>query len=250
MKTQRQTNSLDYVSNLTRAINFDSFDEINDLLVIIPCYNEAKNIEKTIEELLNNGAYHFLIIDDCSNDDIVQICKKHKWNYISNETNLGLSKSMRKGIEYAINHNYRYVVQFDGDGQHDASDIAKMFFFAKKGYDIVTSSRYNSNNETLTNNKKIAHSILSFLFFLKAHMHITDPTCGMRMYNWNAMDVYLNNKKLEVEISSIAYMIKKYKMKLIEVPTHVYMRKDGKSYLDTTNSKLKYMLKQIFKLIF
>lgn len=247
----QQTNSLDYISNLTKAIDFNSFDSMDDLLVIIPCYNEAKNIEQTVNDLLKFGKYHFLIIDDCSDDDTVNICQKNKWNYIRNEHNLGLSKSFRKGVQYAIDNKYKYVVQFDGDGQHNAEDIAKLFFFVKKGYDIITTSRYNSPNETLTANKKIAHRMLTNLFFLKTGQRITDPTCGMRMYNWNAMEVYVNNKKLEVEISSIAYMIKHHKMKSIEVPTYVYQRKYGESYLLSKNKKIiAYMLKQIFKLIF
>lgn len=248
---QHLTSNLDYISNLTKTIDFNSFEKIDDLLVIIPAYNEAENLETTIKYLLSFGKYKFIIIDDCSTDNTESICQKNGWNYIRNQSNLGLSRSFRKGVKYAIDNGFKYVVQYDGDGQHNADDIAKLYFFAKKGYDIITTSRYNTPNETLTSNKKVAHWILNNLFFIKTRQKITDPTCGFRMYNWNAMEIYLQNEKMEVEISSIAKMIKRYKLKMLEAPTYVFQRKYGESYLLKKNSKImRYMLKQIFKLIF
>ncbi len=206
---QKTTNSFNLISNLTKAIDFNHFDCIDELLVIIPCYNEAKNIEQTIDELLKQGKYNFLIVDDGSTDEIVKICEAHQWNYLSNDKNLGLSKSFRVGVEYAIEHNYKYVIEFDGDGQFNAIDIPKLFFFAKKGYDIVTSSRFNTEDENNKFKKKLSDKLLNTLFLLKTHNKITDATCRMRLYNWSAMEVYVQHPRLEVEAASIAYMVRK-----------------------------------------
>ncbi len=88
-------------------------------------------------------------------------------------------------MEYAIRNNYKYVLEFDGDSQYNAADIGKLFFFALKGYDIVTSSRFISNDTDteITNKKKPLQKLLNTLFFMKTRNHITDPTCSLRMYN-------------------------------------------------------------------
>ncbi len=249
MKNQKTTNSFNLVSNLTKAVDFNHFDSIAELLVIIPCYNEAKNIEQTVAELLKQGDYNFLIVDDASTDEIKSICEAHQWNYISNEKNIGLSKSFRVGVQYAIEHDYKYVLEFDGDGQFNAADIAKLFFFAKKGYDIVTSSRFNNETEHTKFEKKLSDKILNTLFLMKTHNKITDPTCRMRLYNWTAMEVYLKHPRLEVEISSIAYMVRRYKMKIIEIPTYVYNRQHHEDATKKKKHPFGYTIRQIAKLM-
>lgn len=87
------------------------------------------------------------------------------------------------GVDYAIKNNYKYVVQYDGDGQHNASDIKKLLFLANKGYDIVSTTRYYNDSNTLDNKKILAHKLLRTLFYIKTRERISDPTCGMRLYN-------------------------------------------------------------------
>lgn len=58
---------------------------------------------------------------------------------------------------------------------------------------------------------------------------IHDPTCGLRMYNRRFMKYYVKYKKFEVEPSTIAYSIRKLKIKIKEVPTVVYERTAGES---------------------
>lgn len=79
-----------------------------------------------------------------------------------NETNLGLSKSFRKGVQYAVENGFKYVIQYDGDGQHNAKDIITMIVFAQKGYDLILTSRYYSMHN-LTRKKVLAHKLLRFV---------------------------------------------------------------------------------------
>lgn len=232
-------------SQMTNAIN----DVTSDVLVIIPAYNEAKNLEKAVKNLINETNLDFIIIDDCSTDDTSKIIEKHHWNHIINSKNLGLSKSFVEGIKFAQKNGYKYVVQYDGDGQHNPSDILKMIWYATKGYDIIVSSRYYSKNE-LTNAKKTAHKILNFLFKLKTHQKITDATCGLRLYNWLVMDEFLKNNKMEVEPAAIAYVTKKRNLKIKEVDTITFNREFGEGSFNKKSKIIKYMTKQIFKLIF
>lgn len=238
----------------TSLIDLKNSEPLNDVtladvLVIIPCFNEELNIEKTIARLLRKYPYHFLIVDDCSSDKSLELIQKNKWNHIHNEQNLGLSKSFRVGVKYALDNNYKYVIQYDGDGQHNAEDIESMIIFAKKGYDLVLTSRYYSINQ-IESQKVIAHSLLKFLIYIRTWQVITDPTCGLRLYNWTAMQNYMDNKRLEVEPSGICYLIAKKKLKMKELPTVVFNRENGESLFGSKKHIIKYMFKQTLGIIF
>ena len=51
-------------------------------LILVPAYNEAENIEKTIKDIENNTKSDYVIIDDCSRDNTYEICKKNGYNVI------------------------------------------------------------------------------------------------------------------------------------------------------------------------
>lgn len=242
----KNTLNLSRALDPTKALDLKILDEV---LVIIPCYNEQDNIEKSVHNLVQDYHYNFIVIDDCSSDNSLAIIKKHQWNYIHNDVNLGLSKSFRKGVQYALEHGYKYVIQYDGDGQHNAKDIINMIVFAQKGYDLVLTSRYYSMHN-LTRKKVLAHKLLRFVVWLRTHEKITDPTCGLRLFNWIAMQYYVNNPKLEVEPSTIAYLLARKKLKMKEVQTTVFRREAGNSLFASKRKIIKYMLKQLFYVIF
>ncbi len=233
-----------------KTINLSKITILPEVLVIIPAYNESKNIVKTITNLTNAIDIDYLIVEDCSKDNTASVIKKNKYNAIFNKKNLGLSGAFREGVKYAIEHGYKYVIQYDGDGQHNPEDIPNMIFYAQKGYDIIVTSRYANANNTLTNGKKTAHKWLRFWFRFATRQKITDPTCGLRLYNWVVMDEFSRNKKMEVEPASIAYITKKKKLKIKEVSTTVFKREFGESTFSKKSNAIKYMFRQTFKTIF
>lgn len=123
------------------------------LLVIVPCFNEELNILNVINQL-SLYDLNFLIIDDYSKDQTLKILKENKCNYISNKINLGLSQTMRVGMKYALNHNYDYCVQFDGDNQHSVKTIIDMIEKNKnEEFDIINGSRFINNTKHNNKNK-------------------------------------------------------------------------------------------------
>lgn len=220
----------------------------NKLLVIIPAFNEAENIVNTVEKVKDNG-YDYLVVNDCSYDATDLICIDKKYNFISNEKNIGLSKSMRNGFRYALENNYEYAVQFDADGQHEISTIREMLSKIEEGYDIVSSSRFTKSFDHKEKKKVIIWRILRRLIKRYCKTTITDPTCGLRMYDKKFMKAYVEFPKFEVEPSTLAYSIKKLNMNFIEVPTVVHERVCGESYFKNTRKVVCYILKQIRRLI-
>jgi glycosyltransferase involved in cell wall biosynthesis len=101
-------------------------------LVIIPCYNEEKNIAKVVEELRSDfNAANILVVNDYSRDNSLEIIKSINVNYLNLPINLGYSGALQTGFKYAVENDYEYVIQFDGDGQHIASEAKRMLDLAQ-----------------------------------------------------------------------------------------------------------------------
>ena len=96
------------------------------VLVIIPAYNEEKNIVRTVTNLKKQCPnVDYVVINDCSKDNTEDVLKDNNFNYISLPVNLGIGGGVQTGYKYAVENNYDIAIQFDGDGQHDAANIDK-----------------------------------------------------------------------------------------------------------------------------
>lgn len=115
---------------------------LKDLLLIIPAYNEEDNIQRVVEDLIKNfSQYDYIIVNDGSKDSTADICREHGYNMVDLPINIGLEGAFQTGLKYAYRKGYKYVMQYDGDGQHKAEYIESMLNEVKKGYDIVIGSR-------------------------------------------------------------------------------------------------------------
>ena len=98
-------------------------------LVIIPAYNEGSNILNTVLDLQEKAPdFDYVVINDCSKDDTLEILKQNNLNYIDLPVNLGIGGAVQTGYKYALENGYDVAVQVDGDGQHDPeylSDLLK-----------------------------------------------------------------------------------------------------------------------------
>lgn len=222
------------------------------ILIIIPAFNEAGIIFNVISQIKQMSAYDYLVIDDNSYDNTEIILKDNKFNYIKNNQNLGLSKTMKVGMEYALKNNYDACIQFDGDGQHDINTLNKMVDKFNQGYEIVLTSRFLEKKDLKKQNlfKKIAWKIFIFLFKTKSKLNITDPTCGLRLYNKRFMEKYVECEKFEVEPSTILYAIRKMDFRIIEIPTIINERLTGQSSFKSFLKVIKYMNIQIRRMLF
>ena len=71
------------------------------VLIIIPAYNEALNIEKTVKDVKENTDYDYIVINDCSKDNTEEVCRKNNFNMLSLPVNYGLTSGIQLGMKYA-----------------------------------------------------------------------------------------------------------------------------------------------------
>ena len=116
--------------------------------IIIPAYNEAQNIEKTVKDVTENTDYDYIVINDCSKDNTKEVCEKNNFNMLSLPINYGLTSGIQLGMKYAYQNGYDIAIQFDGDGQHVGSEFNKMFQKMKEDdVDIMIGSRFKEQTE-------------------------------------------------------------------------------------------------------
>ena len=101
-----------------------------DLLVIIPAYNEEKNITALLDKLSEPGIADIadiLVMNDASSDATNWIVKNRKYRLVTHVFNMGYGSALQLGYKYAIRRGYKYVIQMDADGQHDVCNIPVIY---------------------------------------------------------------------------------------------------------------------------
>lgn len=220
----------------------------NKVLVIIPAYNEALNIEKTIKDIKDNTNYDYIIINDSSSDNTKEICQKNKFNVLSLPVNYGLTSGIQLGMKYAKENGYDIAIQFDGDGQHQAKYLKKLVDEMKNSNaDIVIGSRFATKKKPKSM-RMFGSRIISICIKITTKKTIKDPTSGMRAFNNEMIDEFVNDSTLTPEPDTIAYMLKKGKI-VKEVQVEMKEREFGESYLNPIKS-IEYMANMVASIIF
>lgn len=111
------------------------------ILVIIPAYNERESIVSTVDSVVRAG-YDYVVVNDGSTDDTLDICRKNNINVLNLPQNLGIGGAVQAGHKYAQHFGYDIDVQVDGDGQHDPAYIYKLVDRIIAGADLVVGSRF------------------------------------------------------------------------------------------------------------
>lgn len=220
-------------------------------IVIIPAYNEQNNLIRVIDDLKTNASsFDYVIINDGSTDDTITICREKGFKVIDLPINLGIGASVQTGYIYALENGYDIAVQFDGDGQHEAKYLDKMYNeIINTGSDIVIGSRYLSKEGfQSTALRRAGIRTLSTLIKILHKQEIKDVTSGLRMINKKVMTAFVENYPNDYpEPETIAFCMRK-KFKVIEIPVTMQSRKEGKSSINSLQS-IYYMIKVSFSII-
>lgn len=218
------------------------------VLLIIPAYNEALNIEKTVKDITDNTNYDYVVINDASKDNTKEICEKNNFNMISLPINYGLTSGIQVGMKYAYKKGYDIVIQFDGDGQHQAKylkDLVKEI--EDNNCDIAIGSRFVTENKPKSM-RMLGSTLLTWAIKITTWKTIKDPTSGMRAYNKKAIEEFIRNASLTPEPDTLVYMFKK-KLRIKEVQVEMKDREFGESYLKPLKSA-EYMINMFFSILF
>ncbi len=171
----------------------------NNNFIVIPTYNEAKTIGPIVGALDKRG-FRVIVVDDGSGDNTIVEANKFGAEIIAYAKNAGKGRSVREGLEYALENNCEAVITMDGDGQHSIDDIDKFIDeYKKSGADLILGNRLH-NPRKMPFVRRCTNFIMSFIISLLIIEKIEDSQCGYRLISRKGIEkMNLNTTKYEIE---------------------------------------------------
>ena len=218
-----------------------------DFLVLLPTFNEEKNLPRVIEQLTNYFSPKQLILaDDGSEDDSSKVARRLRIRIIRNRRNMGKGFILRKSFEIIVRKfsNIKWVLTLDADGQHSPRDIPKFFNVLKTNPDvkIVVGKR---DYKKMPGLNWISNSLTSQWSNYWLNWDLDDLQCGFRCYNTNALRCILkygltrSKFDLETEILLVAWMLN---LKMISTPIKtLYSSNNRKSRIRPGLDTIRWM---------
>ena len=214
-------------------------------LIIIPAFNEQECIKDTVEMIRREAPdFDYVVINDHSTDNTLNILKQNQINYINLPANLGIGGAVQTGYLYAYENGYDTAVQVDADGQHDPKYLSMMLDTMKKeNADMIIGSRFIENKGfQSTFARRIGITYFTKLIHMLTGTTITDPTSGLRMGNRKVIELFAKDYPRDYpEPESIVALLKRG-MKIKEVPVMMRERQGGVSSINLKKS-VYYMVK-------
>ena len=214
-------------------------------LIIIPAYNEAANIEKVINNIVQNyPQYDYVIINDGSTDKTEKVCINAGYQVLNLPINMGIGGAVQTGYRYAKKNNYDAAVQIDGDGQHDVAFLEDMLKLLESGEaDVVIGSRFVQKEGFQSSQiRRVGIRFLSILARILTGVQIRDITRGYRVVNRRFIEIYANDYPADYPEPEAMIIAAVHGGIIKEYPVIMRERENGTSSI-TFKKSVYYMIK-------
>jgi glycosyltransferase involved in cell wall biosynthesis len=209
---------------------------ISAVSIIIPAYNEERNIEemllRTHSTMEKTGLpYEILVIDDGSTDRTRLLAERHKVTIVANGINRGKGHALKMGFQKACGE---VIVTLDADCSHRPEEIPKLLKLLSNGVDIVTGSRFTGKKETsaIKGLHLFGNKLFNLLIRVLTKESVTDSQTGFRVFKRKvieeteiACDGYAIETELTVKTLKNGFIMK-------EEPITFARRKNGCSHVN------------------
>jgi len=224
-----------------------------DLLVIVPAYNEARAIGKVIEDLQSiDVPLDVLVVNDGSADDTSARARESgAAKVVDLPKNLGIGGAVQTGFKYASRNGYRAAIQFDGDGQHLASEIPKLLArLDQGGVNMVIGSRFIEKHAGYRSTfiRRLGIRIFEGLNSILIGQRITDNTSGFRAYDRQAIALLAQHYPVDYPEPEAVILLGRNRFRIAEVFTLMQERQEGGSSIAGMKGAY-YMVKVILAIM-
>ena len=216
------------------------------ILIIVPAYNEEKNIAHLISEIRSTAFFaDILIINDCSKDNTESEALKAGADVVTLPFNLGIGGAVQTGYKVAAEGNYDIAIQVDGDGQHDPRYLKDLIRpLIENQMDLCIGSRFliqdNSFKSTWT--RRLGIRFFCGLLKWMTGLYLTDPTSGFRACNRRLICRFAEYYPIDFPEPEAIKMARRHHARIGEIPVQMRERRGGQSSIRFL-STFYYMLK-------
>lgn len=220
------------------------------VLVIVPAWNEERNVGRTVEEICSgHPAYDVVVVDDGSTDSTAAVARAAGAIVLPLPFNLGVGGAMRAGFTYAQRHGYRRAIQVDADGQHNPADIDRVLEGLRHA-DISIGARFAEVGDyEVRGPRRWAMIFLARVLSRVARTRLTDATSGFRAAGPRAIDQYVRYYPAEYFGDTLDSLVAACHagLTVTQVPVAMRPRMHGTSTQGTVGAT-KYLLRAVFAL--
>lgn len=214
---------------------------LENINLIIPAYNESKNIPLVVKGIRKEFPNSRIIVVD---DSLEPESKKTRdalkgfknIDVISRKKKLGRGSAVLEGFKYGLKYkNAKYFYEIDADFSHDTTHLIRFLEkIQNEEFGMVIGSRYIKGGKTVNVSKKrkVLSKMINKFLLVMLDVRLSDYTSGYRLYDRKAVE-YLTSVKIKstgfITLSEITYRLNKKGFKFGEVPVTISTRKYGKS---------------------
>ena len=189
-----------------------------DVMVVIPAYNEGRDIGSVILRLAKYPV-KIIVVDDGSSDDTAMIAEAAGARVVRLKKNQGKGAALNAGFHAARLLDPDVIVTFDGDGQHLANDLPQVIQPVLNGQaDIVIGSRYLQPTSQVPRHRVLGHLFFNLITKVTSGVSVTDSQSGYRAFSrraYNADIFHSTNFAVEAEMQFLA---RAHHLTVTEVP--------------------------------
>lgn len=167
----------------------------------------------------------YIIINDCSKDRTLEICKENHFNVISLPVNLGIGGAVQTGYRYAKENGYDIAIQMDADGQHNPIYLPKLIEEIEKGNQLVIASRFlEKEGFQSTFLRRVGIQFYSKMIKRLTGVRITDTTSGFRATNREVIELFAESYPVDYPEPETNAILAKKKYAICEIPVKMEAR--------------------------
>ncbi|MBI2050283.1 MAG: glycosyltransferase family 2 protein [Parcubacteria group bacterium] len=220
-------------------------------LVVVPAYHESRKIFGVVRSVRELG-YGVLVVDDASLDATADEARRAGAAVLRHFVNRGYGAALETGNQYALGHGYDIVVHFDGDGQHDAGEIARVIGPIQAGEaDVVVGSRFLRGNASTPFVRKVLIKIAIIFTWAFSGIRLTDSHNGFRAFSARALEAIDCRQDGMSYASEVIDQIAEHGLSVCEVPVTIaytdYSKAKGESNIKKVLLGVRFLWGKVIK---
>jgi glycosyltransferase involved in cell wall biosynthesis len=221
------------------------------VLIAIPAYDEAATIEGVVNAVRATlPDLDLLVVNDGSRDATDAILRRIGQRVATHYCNLGYGRTVQTALKFAARHGYDALITCDGDGQHRAEDLRRVYEAYRGGdYDVLIGSRFVDSHryDSEPPIRRAGMRLFSALIALLTGVRVYDTSSGMKAISRRAFDLLTHRPFVDFHAEAIVYLIES-RLRVGECSIEVGRRTHGMS-MYTALSALTYPVKVSFLIL-
>lgn len=224
-----------------------------EIFIVVPAYNEGSVIRATLIPIVDLG-YSVVVADDGSRDNTWRQLAGLGVHRVQHPFNLGQGAALQSAVTYALEQDAKYIVHYDGDGQHSLEDIPRLLepVIARRA-DIVLGSRFlrEEDQQEIPFARQVLLKGAVIVNWLLTGLWLSDAHNGARAMNRKAAQAITLRENGFAHATEILQQVRAHNLRYVECPTRIrytdYSMRKGQRAWHAFDVFVDLLIKRIFR---